>query len=170
MRLFVIVFSLTLVAAAVAQEPAAKGRGRGARPTKTYSSSADVDALIAEAMSERKEDQGIVTKRILTLAPYDANLEYRASIAPAAVHEKEAEIFYVIEGSATMVTGGKLTGETRTNPENLTGAGIEGGSSRAVAKGDFIIVPEGVPHWFSRINGTLVLMSLHVPRSAPATP
>ena len=42
-------------------------------------------------------------------------------------------------------------------------SGVEGGVTRNVAKGDFFIVPEGVPHWFSRINGTLVLMSLHVP-------
>jgi quercetin dioxygenase-like cupin family protein len=63
-----------------------------------------------------------------------------------------------------MVTGGKLTEEKRTNAENLSGTAIENGDSRQVAKGDFIIVPQGVPHWFSKINGTLVMMSLHVPR------
>ena len=63
-----------------------------------------------------------------------------------------------------MVTGGKLTGEKRLNPENLNGTGIENGTSRQIGKGDYIIVPEGVPHWFSKLDGTLVLMSLHVPR------
>ncbi|MBV8730433.1 MAG: hypothetical protein JO336_11570 [Acidobacteriia bacterium] len=58
--------------------------------------------------------------------------------------------------------------ESRTNAENLTGTAIEGGNARAVAKGDFIIVPENTPHWFSPINGTIILMSLHVPRSAGA--
>ena len=56
--------------------------------------------------------------------------------------------------------------EKRTNAENLSGTAIEGGSSRPVAKGDFIIVPEKTPHWFSAINGTIVLMSLHLPRPA----
>ena len=46
----------------------------------------------------------------------------------------------------------------------MTGTGIEGGESRQIAKGDFIMVPENTPHWFSTINGTLVLMSLHLPR------
>jgi len=78
-------------------------------------------------------------------------------------------MFYVIEGSATMVTGGKLVKETRTNAENLSGTGIEGGSPRSIAKGDFIIVPENTPHWFSAITGTLVVMSLHVPRSDAST-
>jgi mannose-6-phosphate isomerase-like protein (cupin superfamily) len=130
---------------------------------KTFASSADVAALAAAAKSERK-DQPTISKRILQLAPYNANLEYRASVGPAAVHETEAEMFYVIDGTATMVTGGHLVNEKRTNAENLSGTGIEGGQSRTVAKGDFIIVPEGTPHWFSAIPGTVTLMTLHVPR------
>ena len=100
---------------------------------------------------------------MIQLAPYNVSLEYRAAVANAAVHETEAELFYVIDGSATLVTGGKLTNENRTNAENLSGSGIEGGVSRRVAKGDFIMVPEGTPHWFSAIDGTVVLMSLHLP-------
>jgi mannose-6-phosphate isomerase-like protein (cupin superfamily) len=142
---------------ALAQQPAAQ--------PKTYSSAADVAAMIAKAKSNHKEGQAIVQDTILSLAPYRAGLEYRASVGPAAVHEKEAEIFYVIDGSATLTTGGKLTNESRTNKENLTGSGIEGGTSRTISKGDFVIVPENTPHWFSSINGVIVLMSLHVPRS-----
>src|SRR6516225_12063266 len=132
---------------------------------KTFISSSDVAALIAKAKSERKANQPIVAQPLLRLAPYNASLEYRASVGPAAVHEKEAEMFYVIDGSATLVTGGKLASETR-NGDNLTGTGIEGGSPRNVAKGDFIIVPENTAHWFSKIDGVIVLMSLHVPRTA----
>jgi mannose-6-phosphate isomerase-like protein (cupin superfamily) len=146
--------------AAVAQQPAAS-------EPKTYSSAADVAALLAKAKAERK-DQPLISERILQLAPYNANLEYRASVGPAAVHETEAELFYVIDGSATMITGGKLVNERRTNASNLTGTAIEDGTSRAVAKGDFIIVPEKTPHWFSAINGTIVLMTLHVPRPVAA--
>ena len=131
---------------------------------KTFASSADVAALAAKARSERKDGQPQVSERILALAPYNANLEYRASVGPAAVHEKDAEMFYVIEGTATMVTGGRLVNEKRTNAANLTGAGIEGGESRTVSKGDFIIVPENTPHWFSAIPSTITLMTLHVPR------
>ena len=167
MRAFGISLALTLLAAAaMAQQKATQPP---AQTMKTFSSSADVEALIAKARSERKENQPVVAERILQLAPYNANLEYRASVGPAAVHEREAEMFYVIDGSATMVTGGKLVKETRTNAENLSGTGIEGGSSRSIAKGDFIIVPENTPHWFSAINGTLVVMSLHVPRAVTST-
>ena len=167
MRAFVISLSLTLmtltVTVAVAQQAAAPPP---AEAMKLFASSADVAALAAKAKTERKGEAPLVAERILHLPPYNANLEYRAAVGPAAVHEKEAEVFYVIDGSATMVTGGTLVDQTRTNPENLAGKGIEGGMSRAVAKGDFIVVPENTPHWFSAINGTITLMTLHVPRTA----
>ena len=162
MRAIAITFVGTLVAGVLWAQPP------GAQAIKMFSSSADVAALAAKAKSERKEGQPVVAERILQLSPYSANLEYRASVGPAAVHEREAEIFYVIDGSATLVTGGKLVKESRTNPENLTGTGIEGGTPQAVAKGDFVIVPENTPHWFSAINGTITLMSLHVPRPLTA--
>ena len=73
-------------------------------------------------------------------------------------------MFYVIDGSGTLMTGGKLVNEKRTNDANLTGTAIEGGKSQPVGKGDFFIVPEKTPHWFSEIKGTLILMSFHVPR------
>jgi len=157
MKTLGLIATATFAVAALAQ-PAAQ-------PPQTFASAADVDALIAKAKSEHKPSQPLIAQRILRLAPYNVNLEYRTSVGPASIHEKEAELFFVMDGAATMVTGGKLTEEKRTNPENLSGAGIEGGESRHIAKGDYIIVPENTAHWFSKIDGTLILMSLHVPRS-----
>src|SRR5690348_12250461 len=170
MRTIVIGLTLTLLAAAVlARQPEPKPTPRGAaqssaKPTKTFTSAADLAALIAKAKSERKEGQPTVAEPMLELGSYDGHLEYRAAVGNAAVHEKEAEMFYVIDGSATMMTGGKLANEKRTDAANLSGTGIEGGDSRNIAKGDFILVPEKTPHWFSSINGVLVLFSMHVPR------
>jgi mannose-6-phosphate isomerase-like protein (cupin superfamily) len=154
--------STFLVAAALgfAQQPAPDA-------LKTFASASDVQSLIAKAKADHKEGQPTVTEPILRLAPYNANLEYRTAVGPAAVHETEAEIFYVIDGSGTMITGGKLKEEKRTNAANLNGTGITDGQTRTVGKGDFIVVPEGTPHWFSQINGTLILMTLHVPRPVP---
>ena len=162
MRTTIIGLAFTLLATVGwAQQPAPQSPEK---PTKTFTSAADVAALIAKAKSQRKEGEGLVTEPMLALGSYNGHLEYRASIAPASVHEKEAEIFYVIDGSATLVTGGKLVNEVRTNPANLSGSAIEGGTPRTVAKGDFILVPENTPHWFSSIDGVLVLFSMHVPR------
>jgi mannose-6-phosphate isomerase-like protein (cupin superfamily) len=165
MRAFVVSLALTLVATvAVAQQPAQSG---AAAMMKTFASSSDVAGLIAKAKADRKEGQPTVSEPIMRLAPYNVNLEYRTAVAPAALHEKDAEMFYVIDGAATMVTGGKLVDEKRTNEANLSGSSIEGGNSRRIGKGDFIFVPENTPHGFSSIDGTLIVMTFHVPRPVP---
>jgi mannose-6-phosphate isomerase-like protein (cupin superfamily) len=139
---------------------------------RLFAGSADVTAMIAKAKRERKPDQPNFIQPIVQLAPYSANLEYRVAAvsAPASVHEREAEMFYVVEGAGTLVTGGTLRDEKRTNAENLTGSGIDGGTPRRVAKGDWVMVPEKTPHWFTEIAGALVLMSIHLPHAAGTTP
>lgn len=130
---------------------------------KTFASSAQIQDLIANAKKTQKPGQPTVIQPILQLAPYVANLEYRTGVGPAAVHEKEAEMFYVIQGSGTLMTGGKLVNEKRSNASNLSGTAIEGGKSEAVAAGDMMMVPQNTPHWFSEIKGQLILMSIHLP-------
>ena len=142
----------------------ARAQAPAASEPKTFAASAEIQALIANARQKHPAGAPTMTQRVIGLAPYAANLEHRTAVGTANVHEKEAELFIVVEGSGTLVTGGKLTKETRSNPTNLAGEGIDGGQSRPVAKGDVFIVPENTPHWFSAINGELILISLHVPR------
>jgi mannose-6-phosphate isomerase-like protein (cupin superfamily) len=161
--LALVLVSSTSLTTVSGQQPAAQSP---AQAMKLFASSADVTALAAKANRERKEGQALVAQPILQLAPYNVSLESRNAVANAAVHEKEAEMFYVIDGGATMVTGGKLVDEKRTNAENLSGSAIANGTTRHIAKGDFVMVPEGTPHWFSAIDGSITLMSLHLPHSA----
>ncbi len=166
MRSFSIALAVTLLTAAFMNVAVAQQKGAPQAPV-TYKSAADVAAMIAKAKTQNDaKAQATISQAILRLAPYNVNLEYRASVGPAAIHMKEAEMFYVIDGSGTLTTGGKLVGETK-NGDNLTGSAIEGGTRQAVAKGDFIIVPENTGHWFNEIKSTLVLMSVHVPRPVP---
>ncbi len=163
MRALVIGLVLATFGVAMAQQPA-----QAPPPERLFSSNADVQALIAKTKADLRPEQPQGGGNILSLAPYRANLEYRRAVAAGAVHETEAEIFYVIDGSGVMTTGGKLKDERRTNPSNLTGTGIEGGKNTPMAKGDWMIVPEGTPHWVSKIDGTLIFMTLHIPRPLPA--
>ena len=96
MRTRLAIFALMFTTAAtVAQLPAQQPAKQAKQPppTKTYTSAAEVTAMMAKAKNERKADQANLIQAILTLAPYSANLEYRGAVGPAAVHEKEAEMF-----------------------------------------------------------------------------
>ena len=158
MRLLITLLGATT--AMLAQLPAAK----------TFTSAADVAAMVNKARNERKPDQANFIQPLLQAAPYTVSLEYRVKAVDgtAAIHETEAEVFYVLEGEATLKTGGKLRDEKRSNPTNLSGTGIDGGNSRRIAKGDFFLVPENTPHQFTDAADALVLMSFHVPRGGPA--
>ena len=69
----------------------------------------------------------------------------------ANLHEvNTTEIYYMLEGVATLVTGGTLT-DADTNTRTA-GRGIEGGVSRRVTKGDVIIIPGHTAHWFSELE------------------
>ena len=156
-------FALTALALAAASYAAAQPAAPP--PMKTFTSSKEVLALIEKAKADRKDNAPLVAEPILSLAPYRAQLEYRPGTSPAALHEKDAEMMYVIQGSGTIVTGGKLVEEKRTNPANLSGTSITGGNSQAITVGDFVIVPENTPHQITPGGGApIVLMTLHVPR------
>jgi len=140
-----------------AQTPAKKAVPAEAPGVKVVTAS-ELSALVAKQPGDQNAFQAFIE-----LAPYSVSMEHRVKGQGAAVHEKDAELFYVIDGSGTLVTGGKLVDEKRTNESNLSGTSIQGGASRKVSKGDWIIVPEGVPHQFPTVEG-LTLMSLHLPR------
>lgn len=151
--------SVAVAAAAPAPAPAAP------LPLKEFASSAEIQELIERARRLRTNEPTYV-QPLLSLAPYRASLEYRAAEGPASLHEDRAELFYVLEGQANLVTGGKLIGQQRTNATNLSGSGIEGGFARRVKKGDLIIVPEKTAHQFVNMTfGPIVVISMHVPRS-----
>jgi mannose-6-phosphate isomerase-like protein (cupin superfamily) len=76
---------------------------------------------------------------------------HRDAPGQVEVHEKETDVIYVIEGQATFVTGGTLVGGKTTGPGQVLGTGINNGQSRKLVKGDVIVVPAGVPHWFKEV-------------------
>ena len=167
MRALSIVTVEGIAAIALAQQP---NQQQAQQPEKTFTGAAEVEAMIAKAKNERKPDQANFAQPLLRLAPYTANLEYRVEglDTPATVHEKEAELIYVVDGATTFTTGGKLVGQKRTNASNLSGTAVEGGTPRRISKGDYILVPENTPYSFTKTQGRLVIMSIHVPRTGSA--
>jgi len=133
-------------------------------PTEAaYVSAADLAAMVAKQPADRN---GTIS-RLLQTPGYAVNIEHRVAVPQtASVHETEAELFYVIDGAATLVTGGTLIEPTRTGANLSSTKGVEGGTAQKLAKGDFVMVPAGVPHWFKDIQGSITQMALHLPIAA----
>ena len=80
---------------------------------------------------------------------------HRDKAGQVEVHDKETDVIHVIDGSATFVTGGKMTGGKDTTPGQHLGTGIDGGETHHLVKGDVVVVPAGTPHWFKEVPGTI---------------
>ncbi len=62
---------------------------------------------------------------------------------------------YVLDGAATLVTGGTVVDPKVTEPGQIRGPVIQGGESRRIVRGDVIVIPAGVPHWFKEVQGPM---------------
>jgi quercetin dioxygenase-like cupin family protein len=100
---------------------------------------------------------------LLETADYKVHASRREAPGMAEVHERDTDIIYVLEGTATFVTGGRVTGGRTTAAEEIRGSAIEGGETRPLAKGDFVVVPAGTPHWFKEVAGVFLYYVVKVP-------
>ncbi len=145
---------LVLALPAVAQE-------RSAPAPKLFASAAEVDAAIAKARAEHKG--GNTVEILANSGIYTWQLEYRTTTTPPSVHKAQAELIYVAGGGCTLIMGGKLV-NPKDNGANLAGTAVEGGTPHKVAKGDYILVPAGTPHWYTDPQGEFISIALHMPQ------
>jgi lysophospholipase L1-like esterase/mannose-6-phosphate isomerase-like protein (cupin superfamily) len=96
--------------------------------------------------------------------------EKDTSAATAEIHDASDDVYYVLEGSATLTLGGTLETPKEIEPGEWRGPQITGGQKVVINKGDLVIVPRGTPHHRSTTgqNFTMILIKIFAdPRPAP---
>jgi glc operon protein GlcG len=85
-------------------------------------------------------------------------------VAPGEVeiHEKDTDVLYITEGSATFVTGGTAADQHMVSPGEIRAPKINGGEEHHLKKGDVIVIPNGVPHQFTAVDGTFLYFVVKV--------
>jgi glc operon protein GlcG len=83
---------------------------------------------------------------------YMIHASRREKPGQAEVHTKDADVIYVLQGTAKFVTGGEVVDGKTVAQDEIRGVGIKGGETRQLAKGDVIVVPNGVPHQFQDVT------------------
>lgn len=84
-----------------------------------------------------------------TLREYEGHsmmLSVRLRSGIAEYHERFADLFIVLEGRATLVTGGMIAGAQEVAPGEMRGAEVQGGVRRELRAGDVAHVPAATPH------------------------
>jgi len=127
---------------------------------------ADIRATIKTAPADGVMDQQI---RVIDIGKYNVavGVLHRAAKAKqtAISHAQVTEVYHIIEGAGTLVTGGEMA-EPKPSPAegnivkvlvgpSTGGTSIRGGQSRKVGPGDVIVIPPGVAHWFSAVESDM---------------
>ena len=176
MRTIALVLSmiLTFSASASMQQQGARG-GRGAAPAGPRPPSNDTIATLLSASKIGAATAGGPTQEndiVERVGVWRLSVEHRRMPQRPALHQNEGELWAVIEGTGTIRTGGKIEGAaaptagTATQaPGNVFGKVIVGGTDHPVGPGDFLLIPENVPHEIVAASGTLKLIVFEITRN-----
>src|SRR5271155_809421 len=119
-----------------------------------YKSAAELMATLAKSAQTRPDQ---ASAPIANEGHYRINIVRRSKAGTAMAHAtgpaKGSELHYIIDGAATVVTGGALV-------RPAGGVTIEGGETRRVAKGDVIFIPAGTPHWYKEVEGSVTYLEV----------
>lgn len=129
----------------------------------SFASAADVAAAIGRMEREMTPGQGFLSRPLVRGDGSIAALEYWKKPGRPALHPTQAEYAIVVAGEGSLVSGGRLRDSSVTKPGLTEGSRIEGGTTRALRKGDVILIPAGVPHWFGILGGKLILLGIKLP-------
>jgi glc operon protein GlcG len=132
--LLTLIAGFGLAQAASSAAPAAAAR---------YFPSADVRASFAKGAP------------LVETGAYKVHTSRREAAGMAEVHARDTDVMYILDGTATIVTGGDVVGGKTTAPGEIRGTSIRGGKEQRLVKGDVFIVPNGVPHWFRDVPGPI---------------
>jgi len=123
------------------------------QPPVTFLTGAELLRAIENAPEETPGQPGLYSLHLSANSEYPVIGIRRTRPGRSELHTNFTDVWYVLQGDATFVTGGAVVDGIETQPGEIRGGGISGGDSRHLEKGDFAVVPAGVPHWISEIEG-----------------
>jgi len=140
----------------------------------TYVPSGEIQAYLNRAPADSVSDQQVRAVDV-GKAHVDIGVVYRGKqTAGGAVaeHDLVSEVYHVIDGSATLVTGSDITDLKRRpaddravrllNGPGGNGATIRNGATYELKPGDVVIIPAGVGHWFTKIDDHIRYLMVRV--------
>jgi glc operon protein GlcG len=134
-------------------------------PLGTAQAQADAAAVLLVPHDQVRADfaKGVP---IVETGGYKIHASRREGPGMAEIHTRDTDIAYVLQGSATLVTGGTALDTRPTGPEEIRGSGIRGGETRRLVPGDVVVIPNGVPHWFREVEAPFLYYVVKVREAA----
>jgi mannose-6-phosphate isomerase-like protein (cupin superfamily) len=174
MKVMLVAIAFLFASSAAGPDAAPSQQAQATSAPATYVSVADVQAAVSRSPQLAVNPQPNI--RVVEAGGYNVAVGaiHRPQSPPgvAAVHFKVTEIYHVIDGAATLVTGGTLVNAKPRSPDSESvkfedgpgesGTAIQGGTSQKIKAGDVVVIPAGAPHWFSAIDGSITYLVIRV--------
>jgi mannose-6-phosphate isomerase-like protein (cupin superfamily) len=163
---------VTLAAVAAQNVPTATCQGCPA----TYISNEELQAYLQRAIAKNLIDQQVRSvdagKSGIAVGMVHRTKLDAAQPNSVAEHDHVSEVYHIISGSATLVTGPDLVGAqprpaTNENVRLLNGPGsnaasIRNGVTHQLKAGDAIIIPAGTGHLFTKIDDQITYIMIRI--------
>jgi uncharacterized protein GlcG (DUF336 family) len=120
----------------------------GAEAAATGDGSAEATFFSHAEVAAKFETGGL----LLDTPAYKVDAGRRTAPGEVEFHEHVIDIMHVVQGRATVVTGGTMLDPRVVGPGEVRARAVEGGSSHELAEGDVLVVPAGVPHQFVAVS------------------
>lgn len=135
-----------------------RAQGPGGPPA-VYKSAAEIEATLQKMGAVAKTGAAATVSEGVVVRRRSASDEPQFAI----IHPLSIEIYQIVDGSATLVTGGTLRLPlTDSAPDLVRSTAIVNGETRRVGKNDVVVMQPGTPHWFSQIDGTITYLEARV--------
>lgn len=151
-----------------------------AQPAQRQPSEAKRPVVVMSAQSlndlKQKLKPGNKTEELIDSAGMELRVavqhENNRTDAAAELHDASDDVYYVLEGSASLVLGGKLDAPKETEPGEWRSPRIIDGKTFEITKGDLVVVPRGTPHQRSTANKdfTMILIKIYEDPLKPGAP
>lgn len=143
--------------AALAAAPLGVARAQSDDTSVRYLGQDEVAAAFAKGAS------------MIEVRDYKIHASRREGPGKVEVHTRDSDIAYVLQGSATLVTGGTAVGLEEIGAEEWRGTAIEGGETRQLNPGDVVAIPNGTPHWFKEVKAPFLYYVVKVRQAERST-
>jgi mannose-6-phosphate isomerase-like protein (cupin superfamily) len=123
-----------------------------AAPTPDRYSPAELMAM-EQKLEQKKDASGLATQTLKKYTTDYSMLAFRSQSGKAELHEKFADFYVVIDGNATLISGGTMVNGAPTAPGEVRGDSITGGKEMKLKKGDIVHIPANIPHQLTLAKG-----------------
>ena len=120
--------------------------GYGQTMKSDHWSTADLQERVKHLREQATRGDGSASETLEKYPHHYTMLAFRQHSGGGELHQNFADIFYIVDGHASVLTGGSLVDAKTTGPGEIRGKAVEGASRQELKAGDVLHIPAGMPH------------------------